>query len=133
MTLLSILGIGGRAGRHTPTVLTGATVILSADHRNQDTGHVHPHKWKITAWVGPMRTGGFYNATYLKGCMAAWTELHSGKCLPDKIAWGENIAADMAEWLGRDIGREEFCPMFDVRAVLVERDKEGLAAAWFAP
>lgn len=132
MTLLSILGIGGRAGRHMPTVLTGASVILSADHRNQDTGIVHAHTWKITAWVAPNRRGTFDNATYLQSWMETWRERHNGKCLPDKIAWGENIAADMADWLRQDIGREEFRPLFDVRSVLVERDKEGLSAAWFA-
>lgn len=132
MTLLSILGIGGRAARHTPTVLTGATVILSADHRNQETGDVHAHTWKITAWIGPERTGCFNNAIYLQRDMEEWRERHSGKCLPDKIAWGEHIAADMADWLSRDIGRDEYRPLFDVRAVLVERDEEGLSAAWLA-
>lgn len=112
-----------------PTVLTAATVILSADHRNQETGHVHAHTWKITAWVGP-QFGRITNATYLQSSMEKWRNQHSGKCLPDKIAWGENIAADVAGWLAQDIGREEYCPMFDVRAVLVERDKEGLSAIW---
>lgn len=132
MTLLSILGIGGRAARHTPTVLTGATVILSADHRNQETGIVHAHTWKITAWVGRMRAGRFDNAIYLQKHMEAWRVRYSGKCLPDEIAWGENIAADVAGWLGQDVGRDEFVPMYDVRAVLVERDEEGLSAAWIA-
>lgn len=132
MTLLSILGIGGRAARRMPTALTGATVILSADHRNQDTGQVHAHTWKISAWVGP-QFGRIVNATYLQSMMKDWRDQHSGKCLPDKIAWGENIAADMGEWLQQDIGRENYCPMFDVRAVIVERDEEGLSAIWIAP
>lgn len=133
MILLSILGIGGRAAKHTPTVLTAATVILSADHRNQETGDVHAHTWKITAWVGPQKwSRRIENATSLQMSMEQWRGRHSGKCLPDKIAWGENIAADMAEWLGQDVGRDEFVPMYDVRAVLVERDEEGLSAAWIA-
>lgn len=130
MTLLSILGIGGRAARHMPTVLTAATVILSADHRNQETGDVHAHTWKITAWVA-RQNYKTPNATYLQHWMEKWREPLSGKCLPDTIAWGENIAADMAEWLGQNVSYEGDTPLFDVRAVLVERDEEGLSAAWF--
>ena len=79
-----------------------------------------------------MRAGRFENAISLQAWMDKWRDRHSGKCLPDRIAWGENIAADMADWLSHDIGRVEYCPRFDVRAVLVERDEEGLSAAWFA-
>ena len=64
--------------------------------------------------------------------MENWREQHSGTCLPDNIAWGENIAADMAEWLGQNVSYEGVGSLFDVRAVLVERDEEGLSAAWFA-
>ena len=129
MILLSSLGIGGRAAKHTPTVLTAATVILSADHRNQETGDVHAHTWKITAWVGPERSKT-PDATCLQHWMEKWREQHSGTCLPDRIAWGESIAADMVEWLqGNAYGGVR---LFDVRTVLVERDEEGLSAAWFA-
>ena len=129
MTLLSILGIGGRAAKHTPTVLTGATVILSADHRNQETGEVHAHTWKITAWVAP-QCRKTPDATSLHHWLEKWREQHSGTCLPDRIAWGENIAGDVVEWLEGD-AYGGVC-LFDVRAVLVERDEEGLSAAWFA-
>jgi hypothetical protein len=131
MSLLAILF--GRSPQAAPRLLTAATVILSADHRNQETGEVHAHTWKITAWVGQEKwSGRIENAISLQRSMENWRERHSGKCLPDTIAWGENIAADVAGWLSQDIGRDEYCPMYDVRAVLVERDEEGLSAAWLS-
>lgn len=134
MTLLSILGIAGRAAKPTQialNVLTAATVELRAEHRDKDSGKVHPHQWKITAWVG-RRKWETVNATYLQKHMLDWTGRYNGTCLPDSIAWGEDIARDMAEWLSQDIGREGYLPLFNVHAVVVERPAEGLSAAWIA-
>ncbi len=134
MTLLSILGIGGRAAKPTQNawrVLTAATVELRAEHRDQHTGRVHPHQWKITAWVRQSR-GQTINSIYLQKTMLEWIERHNGTCLPDSMAWGEDIARDMAVWLGQGIGRDSIVPLFNVHAVLVERPAEGLSAAWIA-
>lgn len=119
MTLLSILGIGGQGAKPTPTVLTGATAKLSAQHRDRLSGEVHGHTWAITAWV---RAGG--NALHLQDCLNKWACQYEGKCLPDRIAWGEDMAADVARFL-----RSEW---WEPTKVFVGREKEGLFAEWVA-
>lgn len=120
MTLLSILGIGGRAAKHMPTVLTGARVTLEAQHRDRISGNVHGHTWIITAWVS---AGG--NAHYLQAELSKWSCQYDGKCLPDRIAWGEDMATDVAQHLSG----EHWEPV----RVNISREKEGLFAEWTNP
>lgn len=120
MTLRSILGIGGRGARRMPTVLTGARVTLEAQHRDRISGNVHGHTWLITAWV---RSGG--NAQYLQAELSKWSCQYEGKCLPDRIAWGEDMAADVA----RHLRGEHWEPV----RVSISREKEGLFAEWATP
>lgn len=120
MTLLSILGIGGRAARHTPTVLTGAAVTLEASHRGRISGEVHRHCWRITAWV---KAGG--DALHLQAEMNKWACQYEGKCLPDRIAWAEDIATDVARYLQG--------LFWHPLRVVVSREKEGLWAEWKEP
>lgn len=62
-----------------------------------------------------------------------WTDQHSGTCLPDSIAWAEDMARNIVGHMELDIGRENYYPMFNVQSVLIEREKEGLLALWSAP
>lgn len=119
MTLLSILGIGGRAAGHTQIDLrTGASVQLAAQHRDRLSGEIHAHKWTLTAWV---RSGG--DARHLKAGLSEWASQYEGKCLPDRIAWGEDMAVAVVQFL-RGEGWE------DVLSVSVAREEEGLFAEY---
>lgn len=119
MTLLSILGIGGQGAKRMPTVLTGATSSLTALHRSRDTGHVHEHTWLVTVWVS-----GLPNAVDLKEKLDSVLSCFSGKCLPDRLAWAEDLAPEIA--------REMACMWDSYSVVRVEivRPKEGLLAEW---
>ena len=125
MTLLSILGIGGRAARHTRTVLSGVRSSLTAQHRSLE-GRVHEHTWKVSVWVRT-RKEGHPNAVYLRSDLDKVLSSFSGKCLPDRLAWAENLAPEIARLMACDYDT------YDVVAVEIHRDKEGLAALWLAP
>ena len=129
MTLLSILGIGGRAAGHTLTGLsTGATVKLRAEHRDRVTGKVHSHTWQITALVDASRNRCPTDATSVRRHLQRWVDQHSGTCLPDRIAWAEDMARDVEAHMEEDVGREGYQPLFEVRAIVIEREDEGLCA-----
>lgn len=102
--------------------LTGARAILKADHRDQITGEVHGHEWEITAWWRWTGTSAEIRKHQLNETIKGL----QGKCLPDRIAWGENLARHIADNMenGWSIG--------DPDCVLVEivRHKEGLLARW---
>lgn len=100
-----------------PTVLTGARVSLTADHRERGTGRVHGHTWTITAW---QTEGG--NALWLQDSLNSWASQYEGGCLPDRIAWGEDMAADVARFLTSEFS--------EPTRVEVTREKEGLFAEW---
>lgn len=119
MTLLSILGIGGRAAKHTPIILTGATSSLTASHRSRDSGDVHEHTWNVTVWAT-----GQPNAVRLREELDRVLSSFSGKCLPDRLAWAEDLAAEIA--------RDMACPWDSYAVVEVEivRPKERLQARW---
>lgn len=84
--------IAGLVGAHMPTsskVGTGVTVMLKAEHRSEG-GHIHPHEWEVTAiWNGKR------DALVAKWRLSSWLSVYEGKCLPDRLAWGENLAAEI--------------------------------------
>ena len=122
MTLRSRLGIGGRAGKRMPTVLTGVRSSLTAQHRSRDTGRVHEHTWAITVWVS-----GKPDAVRLREKLDKVLSSFSGRCLPDRLAWAEDLAPEIA----RDMACE--WDSYWVREVGIAREKEGLLALWVSP
>jgi len=135
MTLLSILttlGLGGAATQTSSKVLTGASGTLTAMHRDRSTGEVHQHIWEITVWVTAWQMQKQQDAKSVQRHLDKWTSNYSGKCLPDRIAWAEDMATHIADHFSIDIGREVYCPLFEVRAVEISREKEGLKALWLS-
>ena len=124
MTLLSILGIGGRGARHMPTVLSGVHSSLTATHRSLE-GNVHEHTWKVVVWVRT-RKNGHPNAVHLRNDLDKVLSSFSGKCLPDRLAWAENLAPEIARLMACDYDT------YDVVAVEITREKERLCALWSA-
>ena len=122
MTLLSILGIGGRAARPTQTVLSGVRSSLTAQHRSE-WGDVHEHTWEVTVWVR-RNERNHPNAVRLREELDKVLSSFSGKCLPDRFAWAENLAPEIARLMACDYDT------FDVVAVEIARNKEGLLAVW---
>jgi len=113
-----------------PVSLTGARSTLTASHRSRDSGDVHQHTWAITVWVPSQLPWGPQNALNVQAHLETWIAQHSGKCLPDRIAWAEDMARNIAEHFSQDVGREEYTPMFEPQAVEIFREKEGLLALW---
>lgn len=104
--------------------LTGATANLTANHRSRDHGDVHEHTWQITVWF---ETYNQTNALHLRSDLLNWIKRYEGKCLPDEIAWAE----DMAKRIERDLTPD--CDGYSgwmgrIHSVLIERHKEGLLA-----
>ena len=122
MTLLSILGIGGRDARPTQTVLSGVRSSLTATHRSE-TGHVHEHTWEVAVWV---RSGDrrITNAVHLRTELDKVLSTFSGNCLPDRLAWAENLAPEIARLMACNYDT------YDVVGVEITRNKEGLCALW---
>lgn len=107
-----------------PRKLTGARAILKAEHRDQVTGVVHGHEWEITAlwrWTG---TSGEIRKRQLDKTI----ERLQGTCLPDRIAWAENLAEYVAENMSNGWGAGDS----DCIMVEIARHKEGLFARWVA-
>lgn len=127
MTLRSILGSLGLAAKPTPTdlrVLTGVSATLNATHRSRDHGDVHAHTWEVTVWCV---TEGQANAVMIRNHLDKLLSRYEGKCLPDSLAWAEDLGVWIMYEMGPDhqgydgwIGR--------VYAVEIRRAKEGLLA-----
>jgi hypothetical protein len=107
-----------------PRRLTGARVTLKAEHRDQVTGKVHGHEWEITGWF---KWDGSSAETRQWQLSEAVKSLQ-GTCLPDRIAWAENLAAYVAA--NTPYGWSDGDP--DCVMIEVVRHKEGLLARWEA-
>ena len=108
--------IAGMVGAHMPTGLkanSGATVLLNASHRSA-AGHIHDHTWEITA-IRPE----CHDAMLLRYELSSWVCQYEGKCLPDNLARGEQLA--------RAICLELECIRVEVR-----RHAEGIYAEFVA-
>lgn len=89
--------IAGLVGAHMPTGLkasTGATVLLKAQHRSAE-GNIHSHEWEVTA-IWPVVS----DAMVKKWALGNFLSQYEGKCLPDRLAWGESLAAEILRELG---------------------------------
>ena len=98
--------------------LTGVGATLKAEHRSR-AGEVHAHIWEITAW--------FYYDPSICALTARYDleqvlKSYQGKCLPDRIAWGEDLAAEIA----RSLASEYRTPI----QVDVVRHEERIYAKW---
>ena len=78
-----------------PRTLTGVSAVLSASHRDQESGQVHGHTWRIRAWF-------YFDGTDQRHYRSRLDEIvkrHDHTCLPDRIAWGEHLARYIYNWL----------------------------------
>lgn len=81
--------IAGLVGAHMPTGLnesTGVTATLRAQHRSLE-GNIHAHEWEITA-IWHKRRDALPARWALSNCLSQY----EGKCLPDRLAQGEDLA-----------------------------------------
>lgn len=127
MTLRSILAILGLGAKPTQTglrVLTGVSATLNATHRRRERGDVHPHTWDITVWVNPI---GQVNAVHLRDDLNKWLSKFEGKCLPDNLAWAEDLAIAVAQGMTPDPSGYDGW-LGEVIAVDIRRDAERLLA-----
>lgn len=98
MTALSTLESVGPDAAPTPSawkgeMLVGVSGHFSAAHKDTLTGDVHGHTWLVTAWFSqPGRSDARCHKAALDAVIALWDH----KLLPDKMAWGEDIACAVA-------------------------------------
>lgn len=104
--------------------LTGVTASLTASHRSREHGDVHEHTWRITAWIKPYRQT---NALHRRDELLEWIARHEGTCLPDEIAWAEDMARDVMEAMTPDWGGYSGW-LGTVECVEISRENEGLLA-----
>lgn len=110
-----------------PTVrkLTGVRASLNASHRNRTTGVVHGHRWNVTLWF--LSYSSPADAVHLRNALTEYLARYEGKCLPDKLAWAEDLACAIMHGMTPDPhgydGR-----LGEVVAVEISREREGLLA-----
>jgi len=97
--------------------ITGVSGIISAAHRDVNTGRIHGHTWEIVAWFTVGKN--IENAEIKKYAFDQLLSSLDHDFLPDALAWGEN----MAEYIGQSLG---------CSAVDVNRKAEGIFARWEA-
>ncbi len=91
--------IAGMVGARMPinwSESTGVTATLKAQHRTS-TGHIHGHEWEITAIWHKRR-----DALPARWALTNWLSQYEGVCLPDRMAWGEDLARATMIELGCD-------------------------------
>lgn len=97
-------------------ILTGVSGTFCANHRDRETGEIHPHTWEVMAWFEHRhQVDARCDKAMLDNVLSAWDR----KILPDELAWGEDIA--------RAIGTLVSCV-----EVIVSRPRDGLHARWIA-
>ncbi len=121
-SILEAVGLVAKPTRKGLKVLTGVRAELTADHRSRDTGKVHGHTWIVTVWL---HQGN--NAVMVREHLASLVSHYDGKCLPDNIAWAEDLAAyifHQMECAASGWGAWMQPPV----SVEITREKEGLLA-----
>lgn len=116
------MGIFSKEPRPYVSIVSGVRGSLTAQHRSR-SGHVHEHTWEITVWFkGKDRE--IVDATHVKQQLDDLLLSYSGKCLPDRIAWAEHLAGEIASSM--------YCQWDShfVTGVDVLRHKEGLLVQW---
>lgn len=66
---------------------TGVGGYFSAAHTDKETGKLHGHTWEVVAWFVSEK-----NANKLKEQLNYALLSFDHSCLPDGMAWGEDIA-----------------------------------------
>jgi len=97
MTRRSTSETDGQAAAPMPTglrVSTGVGAVLCAAHRDQN-GSLHGHTWEIIAWWA-----GAPNAGEKRAQLNLYLSCFDHGFLPDSLAWGEHLAARIAQDLG---------------------------------
>lgn len=99
MTLHSTLATDGQDDEPTPIawsggeMLTGVSGHFSATHKDRDTGKLHGHTWHVTAWFRNVcRSDARCYQAMLHTMLARLDHCE----LPDDLAWGEDIARQIA-------------------------------------
>lgn len=95
---------------------TGVRATLNATHRNRLTGEVHGHTWDVLLVF--QSTSGQACAVRLRNDL---------RCLPDKIAWAEDMAEAILQDMTPDPGGYDG-RLGEVVAVEISREREGLLA-----
>lgn len=103
-------------------LLTGVGAVLSASHRDQQTGQIHGHTWEITAWFRYDGTDKDVRQYQLNKVV----DRLDHRCLPDRIAWGESLARHIG--LTMPYGYADGDP--SCIAVEVRREPERIYARW---
>lgn len=99
--------------------MTGVGAVLSAAHRDRETGTLHGHTWEVTAWVVAGRSA----LPHQDLLRIAISKLDHRE-LPTELAWGE----DIAEWIADEMTLAGAA----VLMVEVNRPAERIYAKWFA-
>jgi hypothetical protein len=73
---------------------TGVTAMLKAQHRSS-AGNIHAHEWEITA-IWHKRRDALVARWDLNNSLSQY----EGKCLPDRLAAGEDLAREIMHELG---------------------------------
>jgi hypothetical protein len=108
--------------RRKVAALTGVGAILTAEHRSRQ-GHVHAHTWEVRAWFAPNPRYAAPDALCLRYALEEHLKPYQGTVLPDRIAWGE----DMAEWICLALSASSSAPCVKVE---ISRHAERIYSAW---
>lgn len=92
----------------------GVGGIISCAHRDPETGALHGHTWEIIAWFGKDA-----DARHRAAQLSAVLNELDHTTLPDRLAWGRQIARHVAEKIGWPCCRVE-----------VKRPGERFYAVW---
>lgn len=116
------MGIFGGKSRTYVSVVSGVRGSFTGQHRSR-SGCVHEHTWEVTVWFKG-RNNEVVDATHVKKQLDDLLSGYSGKCLPDRIAWAEHLAGEIASSM--------YCRWdgYFVTGVDVVRHKEGLLVEW---
>lgn len=106
-------------------VLTGVRATLNAAHRKRATGEVHGHTWNVLLWF--QSTSGQACAVHLRDDLVKYLARYEGRCLPDKLAWAEDLALAILRDMTPDPGGYDG-RLGVVVAVEISREREGLLA-----
>lgn len=109
----------GKSKKLAP-ILSGVGAVLRAEHRNRTTGKVHGHEWEVRAWFYYDGTDAEIRKYQLEEALRPY----QGTCLPDALAWAEQMVA----WLAAVLNGGADC-----RRATISRHQEMLYAEWMEP
>jgi hypothetical protein len=74
--------------------LTGVGTVISASHKDRDTGVLHGHSWEVIAWF----VSG--NAVRLQEDLKQVCATFDHSVFADELAWAENFGAHILRCMG---------------------------------